>query len=322
MPSTAINAEPGNLAETNIGSRSPAPRAQPPSLTHIMSVDVEDYFQVEAFADIISPDTWDSYPSRVVENTRRVLEILGRHETKGTFFFVGWVAERFPSLVREVLSHGHELACHSYLHQAVYKMAPEAFREDTRKACDVIEQAGGVKLAGYRAPSWSITGQSMWALDILAEQGFTYDSSIFPIRHDLYGVPGAQRFRYTHSCAGGLRLREFPPTTIVLGGMNFPAAGGGYLRIFPLSYTFFAMKYIEKKYGEPVVVYLHPWEIDTGQPRIHAGLKSRLRHYTNIGKMEGRLTALLRSRRFRSFRELMAAESQPGIVCGAENAPS
>ena len=281
-------------------------------ITHVISVDVEDYFQVEAFSDSISRDSWESRPSRVVENTRRVLEMFGRYETKGTFFFLGWIARRFPSLVREVQSRGHEIACHSYWHRPVYGMTPEEFREDTSLARDAIEQAGSVKVAGYRAPTWSITKSCLWALDILAEEGFLYDSSIFPIRHDLYGVPHAPRFSYTHSCRNGLELREFPPATIRSGGLNVPVAGGGYLRLFPLFFTRWALRHMERHSDEPAVIYFHPWELDTNQPRISGKLKSRFRHYINIGAMEKRLTCLLKAHRFQPFRDRMNAEKKQG----------
>jgi polysaccharide deacetylase family protein (PEP-CTERM system associated) len=296
------------------------------SIAHVLSVDVEDYFQVEAFADVISPASWDRWPSRVVENTRRVLDLFEECEAQGTFFFVGWIAERFPFLVREVASRGHELACHSYWHQPVYRMTPAEFREDTRRAREVIEQAGGAKLAGYRAPTWSITKTCLWALDILAEEGFAYDSSIYPISHDLYGVPQAPRFRHTHACGNGLQIEEFPPATVRVGALNLPAAGGGYLRIFPLRYTLWALKHIEKASGQPAVVYLHPWEIDSNQPRIAASFRSRFRHYTNISRMQGRVATLLRKHRFQRFCDLIAPEKGqgagvsvelPSVTCGA-----
>jgi polysaccharide deacetylase family protein (PEP-CTERM system associated) len=279
-------------------------------MAHIMSVDVEDYFQVEAFADLIPPLSWDRWPSRVVENTQRVLDLFDRFDTKATFFFVGWIAERFPALVRDVASRGHELACHGYWHRAVYRMTPGEFREDTRRARDVIEQAGGVKVLGYRAPTWSITGTCFWALDVLAEEGFTYDSSIFPIAHDLYGVPHAPRFRHTRSCANGLRIEEIPPTTVRVGAFNMPAAGGGYLRIFPLRYTLWALRHVEKRYRQPAVIYFHPWEIDPQQPRISGSLRSRFRHYANIGYMQQRIATLLQKSRFGSFRDLMGFGGQ------------
>jgi len=276
-------------------------------LTHILSVDVEDYFQVEAFAGQVSRESWERWPSRVVENTQRVLDLFDAHQARGTFFFVGWVAARFPNLVREAQARGHEIACHSYWHRPVYSLTPQEFREDTRRAKRVIEDACGAAVQGYRAPSWSITKDSLWALEILAEERFTYDSSIYPIHHDLYGVPGAKRFPYTHRCAKGLKLREFPPATLRFAGTNFPAAGGGYLRIFPASYTEMAFRKFEAL-GERAVVYLHPWELDPHQPRIRGSLKSQLRHYTNLARMEGRVKAILKRHKFVRFSDVLEQE--------------
>ncbi len=271
-------------------------------------MDVEDYFQVEAFAGSVDRSGWDKWPSRVVANTHRVLDLFDRHNAKGTFFFVGWVAARFPQLLREVQSRGHELACHSYWHRTVYSLTPDEFREDTRQAKHVIENATGVAVNGYRAPSWSITKSCLWALDILAEEGFTYDSSIYPIHHDLYGVPGGQRFPYTQACANGLTLREFPPATLRILGTNLPAAGGGYLRIFPSAFTELAFRTFEKN-GERVVVYLHPWELDPEQPRIQGPLKSRVRHYTNLKHMHTKLNTVLSRRKFQPFKDVLAEEA-------------
>src|ERR1700730_5119420 len=271
--------------------------------THILSVDVEDYFMVEAFANSIRREDWDKWPSRVVASTHRTLELFDRHNVKATFFFVGWVAEKFPELVREVYSRGHELACHSYWHRTVYSLTPEQFRSDTRAAVRAIKDAAGVRVCGYRAPSWSITRDCIWALDILGEERFSYDSSIYPIHHDLYGVPNAQRFPHTHTCASGQTLQEFPPATLRIFGQNFPGAGGGYLRIFPLAYTHWIFRRFEGAYRERVVVYLHPWELDPDQPRVRDTLRSRLRHYTNIRGMETRLDSILSSYQFGPFEE-------------------
>lgn len=285
-----------------------APQTQAKSLTHILSVDVEDYFQVEAFADSIPRDSWGYWPSRVVANTHRVLDLFDRHGAKATFFFVGWVAERFPSLVREVAERGHELGCHSFWHRPIYSLTPNEFRADTRLAKAVIQDAGGLPVHGYRAPTWSITRDCLWALDVLAEAGFLYDSSIYPIRHDLYGVPSARRFPYSHSCADGLSLREFPPATLRIAGFNLPAAGGGYLRLFPLFYTRWTFHSFEKKYRQPVVVYFHPWELDPDQPRLKGSLRSRFRHYTNLCGLEARLARLLASYAFQPFREALTGD--------------
>jgi polysaccharide deacetylase family protein (PEP-CTERM system associated) len=277
-----------------------------------MSVDVEDYFQVEAFADRVSRESWDCWPSRVVDNTRRSMEIFARHQVQATFFIVGWVARKFPHLVREVVAAGHEAACHSYWHRTVFSLTPEEFRQDLREARDAIEQAGGQRVIGYRAPSWSITGSCMWALNILAEEEFVYDSSIYPIMHDIYGVPDAQRTPYLHRLADGRTLQEFPPATVRCFSTNIPAAGGGYLRIFPFRFTEWVFRHLEREHGQPVVVYFHPWEIDPGQPRIPGRLRSRLRHYTNLGRMESRIEGLLERHRFQSFRQMIDASAAGG----------
>ena len=285
-----------------------------------MTVDVEDYFMVEAFAGSVSRDSWESRPSRVVMSTRRILSLFDRHNVKGTFFFVGWVAHKFPKLVREVHARGHELACHSYWHRTVYSQTQDEFREDTQAAVRAIEDAAGVKVFGYRAPSWSITKDCLWALDVLAEEGFTYDSSIYPIHHDLYGVPGARRFPYTHRLKDGHSLLEFPPATVQVLGQNLPCAGGGYLRIFPLAYTHWAFRKFQEDYGKRVVVYFHPWELDPDQPRIREKLKSRLRHYTNLDKMTDRLEILLQTYSFQPFRELVGVKRDSSLQTTGETA--
>lgn len=276
--------------------------------THIMTVDVEDYFMVEAFAGSVQRSTWDSWPSRVVDNTRRILDLFDKYQVKSTFFIVGWVAEKFPELVRDIHSRGHELACHSFWHRTVYSLKPDEFREDTRAAVRAVEDASGVRVKGYRAPSWSITKSCLWALDILAEEGFTYDSSIYPIRHDLYGVPGAQRFPYLQKCANGQSLQEFPPTTVRFFGQNLPGAGGGYLRIFPMSYTHWVFRKFERDYHERVVVYIHPWEVDPDQPRISDSLKSTVRHYTGLSSTAKKLETLLRGYAFETYSQLQQSE--------------
>ena len=287
--------------------------------THLLSVDVEDYFQVEAFSGCLDRSSWDRWPSRVVANTQRALDIFDEYNAKATFFFVGWVADRFPSLVREVHARGHELACHSFWHRTIYSLSPEEFRRDTRAAKQAIEQAAGVTVLGYRAPSWSITRNSLWALDILAEEGFVYDSSIYPIHHDIYGVPKGQRFPYVHASKGTQQIREYPPTTIRMFGINFPAAGGGYLRLCPLAYTRMVFQLFERVYRQQVVVYFHPWELDPEQPRIAGGLRGRLRHYTNLERMAGRIKSLLADYSFEAFRDTLAraenAEEARQVSC-------
>jgi len=288
---------------TNKAASSDAP-------AHILTVDVEDYFHVEAFAGTVSRTTWDQYSPRVVDNSRRLLDIFDRHDVKATFFVLGWVAERFPTIVREIHERGHELACHSYWHRKVDSLTPAQFRSDTREACDVIENAASVRVSGYRAPTWSITRRSLWAFDVLAEEGFEYDSSIYPIHHDLYGIPGANRYPYVQLCSNGQSLLEFPPATAKIAGMTFPAAGGGYLRIFPRAYTSWVFRQFEKA-GKSLVLYLHPWEIDPEQPRLAGPLKSRFRHYTNLHRMQGRLEFLLQRYRFVPFRSYLADDCCP-----------
>ena len=274
-------------------------------IKHILTVDVEDYFHVEAFADTVRREVWDQFPSRVVENCQRLLDLLDRHQTKATFFVLGWVAERFPKIVQEIHQRGHELACHSFWHRRVDSLTPRQFRLDTCSAREAIEQAASVKITGYRAPTWSVTKASLWALEILAEEGFAYDSSIYPVRHDLYGIPGAQRYPHLHVCQNKKRILEFPPATLRLAGMTLPAAGGGYLRIFPLQYTQLAFRQFENQ-EQSLVLYLHPWELDPEQPRLSGRLKSRFRHYTNLRQTESRLTQLLQRYSFESFRDHLA----------------
>lgn len=262
------------------------------AVQNALSVDVEDYFHAEALSAAAKRENWDSMESRVVNNTHKVLELLARRGKRATCFILGWVAEKYPSLVREIVAAGHEPACHSYWHRLIYRLTPEEFREDTRRAKDVIEQAAGRAVIGYRAPTFSVTHRSLWALDVLAELGFEYDSSVFPIRHDLYGMPDYSRFAASHS-GHGHRLVEFPMSTFRLLGNNFPVGGGGYLRIFPLWYTRFGFSRINRGENQPVIVYFHPWELDAEQPRLAVGGKSQFRHYTNLDSMHARIDDLL-----------------------------
>ena len=269
--------------------------------TNIMSVDVEDYFHAEAFSDIVARSNWDSYPSRVERNTKKLLELFALHQIEATFFILGWVAERFPHLVSEIADAGHEIACHSYWHRLIFKLERKEFREDTRRAKDVIEQAAGRQVYGYRAPTYSIVADSLWALEILSELEFTYDSSIFPIRHDTYGIPDAPRFPFRINTAGGV-LTEYPITTFRFwGNRNWPVGGGGYLRILPWWYTETGVKRTQQE-GLPLIVYVHPWEIDPDQPRMRGRLRSRFRQYTNLSRTYGRLDKMLRELSFTSFR--------------------
>lgn len=265
-------------------------------------MDVEDYFQVEAFADRVDRRRWDEYPSRVEANTRTILDLFDECGAKATFFTLGWVAERFPGIVRDIVRRGHEIACHSYWHRVVYRLSPEEFREDTLRAKRAIEDAAGIAVDGYRAPNFSVMKKSLWALEILAECGFRYDSSIFPVRHDVYGFPEAPRTPFRVDTPAG-PLAEFPMTTFRWwGSANLPIGGGGYLRIFP---EFVTRIGVRKAVDEGVVpiTYIHPWEVDPAQPRLNGRLSSRLRHYTNLSKTARRLRNLIGRIRFSSFRD-------------------
>jgi polysaccharide deacetylase family protein (PEP-CTERM system associated) len=281
----------------------------------LLSIDVEDYFHVEAFARTISRDDWPNYESRVRRNTEKILALLEQYRQKATFFILGWVAERDPSLVRAIVAGGHEAACHSYAHQRVFTLTPGEFRADLRRAKAAIEDAAGRPLFGYRAPTFSICKESLWALEILAEEGFLYDSSIFPIRHDLYGMPDAPRFPYTHALREGASIVEIPASVVRWFGVNWPVAGGGYLRHLPMRYTCAGMRQI-RKYRQPVNVYFHPWEIDPEQPRIAAPPKSRFRHYRGLHKTEPRLRQILASGHFEPMiefvRRFVVAAQAPG----------
>jgi polysaccharide deacetylase family protein (PEP-CTERM system associated) len=258
---------------------------------HMMSIDVEDYFHVNAFADRISPDQWPSFESRVVSNTSRLLDLFAEHGVHSTFFVLGWVAERYPALIRRIAAEGHELASHSHWHRLVYSLTPASFREDLRRARDVIESATGVRVRGYRAPSYSITRDALWALDVLIEEGYDYDASIFPIRHDVYGIPDAPRVPHRISRESGTIL-ELPGTAARWTSLTVPI-GGGYFRLLPYETTRRAIGRYARTQRQPAMFYLHPWEIDAGQPRIGVKLTSRIRHYTNLDSTEARLRRLL-----------------------------
>jgi len=266
-------------------------------IVNAMTCDVEDYFQVSAFDAVVPRSHWETLPSRVVPNTERLLGIFEESGVTATFFLLGWVAERFPSLVKDIAARGHEVASHGYGHRLVYDQTPDAFREDVRRAKAIIEDRSGQEVRGYRAPSYSITQRSLWALDVLLEEGYTYDASIFPIRHDRYGIPGAPRHAHALSREAG-RLTEAPPSTVRVGGMNLPVAGGGYFRLLPYWWTRWGIRRVNERERQPAVFYLHPWELDPDQPRLQASAVSRFRHYRNLSKTEARLRRLLQDFRF------------------------
>lgn len=266
------------------------------TLTNAFSIDVEDYFHVEALASAVDRRQWDGLEYRAETNTRRVLEVLAEENVRATFFILGWVARRSPGLVRDIHAAGHEVACHGLSHQRVYTQSPEVFAAETREAKEILEDAIGAPVKGYRAATYSVTKDSMWALPILEELGFSYDSSIFPIRHDLYGIPDAPRFPYR---PGPGPLVEVPITTVEFLGHRLPAGGGGYFRLLPYAVFRAALRRVNERDGMPAVFYCHPWEIDPAQPRVRGlPLKSRFRHYTNLHVMESRLRRLLRDFRW------------------------
>lgn len=260
-------------------------------ISNYLTIDVEDYYQVSAFEGIIGHEKWGNYGSRIVKNTDTLLDMLDQYNVKATFFVLGWIAEKFPHLVKDIHSKGHEIGCHSYLHRLIYNLSPGEFREDTRRAKDILEQITGSTVSGYRAPSYSITKNSMWALDILRELGFKYDSSIFPVYHDRYGIPDAPRFKYILSDND---LTEYPISTSLIFGKKVPVAGGGYFRFFPYAFTKYLLEKINEKEKQPFIFYIHPWEIDPEQPRINGvGIIARFRHYNNLSRTLNRFRRLL-----------------------------
>jgi len=265
-------------------------------IQNYLTVDVEDYYQVSAFEPLVGLTKWDQYSSRVVKNTRTILRALDRHHAKATFFVLGWTGERYPDVVREIMAKGHPIGCHSYQHRLIYTLSPNEFREDTRRAKDVLEEITGKPILGYRAPSYSITRQSLWAYGILEDLGFEFSSSVFPIYHDRYGMPGAPRFKFK---VPGHDIIEYPISTARFLGRNIPVSGGGYFRIFPYQFTKTALLRINKRENHPFVFFIHPWEIDPEQPKMkHAGPLSRFRHYTNLSKTKERFEKLLNDFQF------------------------
>ncbi len=268
------------------------------------TVDVEDYFQVTAFEKHIDRDDWDQIPHHVVENTQRILDLLSEHDVRATFYVLGWVADKYPALVQRIATDGHELGSHSYWHRLVYHMTPEEFRTDLRRSKDAIEDATGISVEAYRAPSFSITAQSIWALDILVEEGFTIDSSIYPVLHDRYGMPGAAVGIHCVNTKAG-PIWEFPPSVTRIAGVNLPVSGGGYFRLYPFSLTARCFSRINRS-DAPFMFYIHPWEVDPEQPRLRTGSSlSRFRHYVNLSSTQHKLHRLLRRFRFGRVRDVM-----------------
>lgn len=278
---------------TATASKAPGDTAVAADITNALSIDVEDYFHVSAFADRITPSQWSSYPQRLEANMDNVLAVLDEHRTKATFFVLGWVAERYPAMVRDIVAAGHELASHGFAHVRVTDQTPDAFRDDIRRTKRLLEDTSGVAVRGYRAASFSITATVPWVFGVLAEEGYRYSSSVYPIRHDHYGIPDAPRFAYQPQPTAD--VIEIPITTVRALGRNLPSGGGGYFRLFPYRMTRWALRQVNRVDHQPCVFYFHPWEIDPRQPRLaNLPLKTRFRHYVNLNRMEGRLRRLLR----------------------------
>jgi polysaccharide deacetylase family protein (PEP-CTERM system associated) len=262
-------------------------------IRNAFTIDVEDYFHVYAFASHIPRESWDTLPCRVERNVDAILAMLDEHKARATYFMLGWVAERYPALVRKIVEQGHELASHGFGHQLVTGLTREEFSQDIRRAKHLLEDIAGVAVQGYRAPSFSIGKGNLWALESLSEAGYRYSSSIYPIQSDHYGMPDAPRFANYPEAGRG--LLELPPTTVRLFNRNLPAGGGGYFRLLPYGVSRWCLNRVNRIDRQPCIFYFHPWEIDPGQPRQHgASFRSRFRHYVNLSSMERRIRALFR----------------------------
>jgi len=262
-----------------------------PQLTNVMTVDVEDYFQVSAFERYVGRDSWDDRECRVERNVDRILELFDSHGVKATFFTLGWVTERYPDMIKRIVGQGHELASHGWSHVRVTQQQPAEFRQDILRTKALLEDVSGQEVIGYRAASYSIGANNLWALELLQETGHRYSSSIYPIKHDLYGMPDAPRFAFS---PGNDDFLEFPVTTVRLGNRNLPCGGGGWFRLVPYAGMRWAMRRVNKIDQEAAIFYFHPWEIDPEQPRQQGiDVKTRFRHYLNLERMQPRLSRLL-----------------------------
>lgn len=294
---------------------------------HCLSFDVEEHFQVSAFESPMRRRHWEQFESRVQVNTEKLLELLDKRGVHATFFVLGWVAERYPALVRRIASAGHEVASHGYAHELITSQTPVVFREDIRKAKGILESILSQPVLGYRAPSFSITRDTMWATQILVEEGYIYDSSIFPVLHDRYGVPSANPELHQLLTTSGL-LWEVPPSTVKCLGVRLPVAGGGYFRLYPYAVLRALLRKLEGE-GSPLVMYMHPWEFDPDQPRMEGSIVSRMRHYMNLDKTEGRMRALLEDFSFAPIRQVFPQIEQmhsvqliPGTAPGKASLPA
>ena len=270
------------------------------------SIDVEDYFQVAALAPSVTRATWTQRESRVERNTERLLGLLEERGIYATFFVLGWIAERHPGLVKRIAAAGHEIASHGFSHQLIYTQSPAEFRDETKRSKELLEDLTGEAVIGYRAASFSITQRSLWALDVLLDLGFHYDSSIFPIRHDRYGIPGASSEPGRVTAPSGRMLVEFPMSAASFAGVKIPVSGGGYFRLLPYWVTRAGLRQVNERHARPFAFYLHPWELDPAQPRIKVRWLSRFRHYTNLDRCEARLKRLLSDFAFAPMTEVLS----------------
>jgi polysaccharide deacetylase family protein (PEP-CTERM system associated) len=266
-------------------------------VVNAMTIDVEDYFHVSVFDGVVPRAQWDNLETRVAKNTEHLLALFDEHHVQATFFVLGWVAKRVPDIVRRIAAAGHEVASHGFAHRLVYDQTPAAFRDDVRRAKALLEDQSGTPVRGYRAPSYSVTPRSLWALDVLIEEGYSYDSSIFPIRHDRYGIPLSPRHAFVLE-RNGRMLVEAPASTTRVGPLNLPIGGGGYFRILPYGWTKWGIERVNRLEGRPAIFYLHPWEIDPNQPTLRTSALGKFRHYRNLDVTEQRLRRLLRDFRF------------------------
>jgi len=277
-------------------------------IVNAMTVDVEDYFQVSAFERHIAKSEWDSLVHRVEDNTNRILDLFAQHDVRATFFTLGWVAERYPRLITRIVSEGHELASHGYEHIRVTEQTPDQFRADIKKSKQILQDIAGQPVIGYRAASYSIGARNLWALKVLEEEGYLYSSSIYPVKHDLYGMPTAPRFAFHPENTE--TLLEVPITTLKILDKNIPCGGGGFFRLYPYPFSKWAYRYINSVEKQPGIFYFHPWEIDPDQPRQqNLPLKSRFRHYLNLSKVESRLNQLLRDFRWDTMQNVFLKQS-------------
>ena len=281
-----------------------------------MTIDVEDYFHVSNFEHVVDRGAWGTLESRVEANTDRLLGMFDAAGVTATFFVLAWVAERVPALVRRIAAAGHEVASHGYGHRLIYDQTPEVFRDDVRRARSLLEDLAGQRVNGYRAPSFSVTARSMWALDVLIEEGYTYDSSIFPVHHDRYGIPDAERHAGVVTRTSG-SIVEVPASTVRLAGVNWPVGGGGYFRLLPYGWTRWGLRRVNDVERAPAVFYLHPWEVDPDQPRLTAPALARYRHYHNLADTAPRLERLMREFPFGTMRELIASVPLPPLTLGS-----